>query len=37
MPSDEDFDVFSGVGPGVQHHPAQQLDEHLAISFTAIE
>jgi len=29
MTQDEDLDLFGGAGAGVQHHPAQQLREHL--------
>jgi hypothetical protein len=25
---DEDLDRLGGVGPGAQHHPAQELGEH---------
>jgi hypothetical protein len=29
MAQDEDLDLVGGVGVGVEHHPAQQLREHL--------
>jgi hypothetical protein len=29
MAQDEDLDLVGGVGAGVEHHPAQQLCEHL--------
>jgi len=29
MAQDEDLDLVGSVGAGVQHHPAQQLREHL--------
>jgi hypothetical protein len=29
MPQDEDLDLFRCIGAGTQHHPAQELREHL--------
>jgi hypothetical protein len=33
MAQDEDLDLVGGVGAGVEHHPAQQLREHLVDQF----
>jgi hypothetical protein len=33
MAQDENFDLVGGVGAGVEHHPAQQLREHLVDQF----
>jgi hypothetical protein len=35
MAQDEDLNLIGGFRAGVEHHPARQLREHLAISFTA--